>query len=742
MIKTNTIEYGMPTHLLIAVRLHDGRYHGTGDHPPAPARLFQALVAGVGLGGPEELKKATAALKWLEELTPPIVASSMRMKGQRVENYVPSNDLDAKGGDPRRIGETRTVVKSIWPWLFDRNVPFLYIWELGGEEEDERMARAACEISEHLYQFGRGVDMAWAWGELLNDQATEERLMTYPGQVFRPSNGGNGTSLACPIQGSLARLTARHIAGARRFTPRSDGKQIFSQQPKPRFAQVTYHSPPSRHVFELRMAASQSSLGVWPLAQASKLVVLLRDAAVKRLRIAMPNLQSEIEHFLVGRKPDGADAAPALSRIKLVPLPSIGHQHADHGIRRLLVEVPASCPLRSDDVRWAFSGLNVIDQETGEAFDLVLTPSTDDSMLSHYCAMGDCVGFRVWYTITPAALPEAVTRRRIDLARAKAEAHAGLERAAEQTRAVSAVFQALRHAQVHAHVDSIRVQREPFDGKGERVEVFASGTRFGKHRFWHVELTFSTPVRGPLVIGDGRFLGLGVLAPLKQHRGVHAFLVEDGLSSAPDTFAVARALRRAVMARMRVTLRTSRALPTFFSGHENDGSPAHMKRHLAFAFDQHGARLLVVAPHVLDRKAATPEEDGHLEMLEEALADFRELRAGSAGVLKTCPIVIADEDPLFAASRTWESVTPYQVTWHMKNVGAAEALSADLRTECRRRGLPDVRVTPIQARGVPGVGLVGTARLDFQVAVEGPIILGKSRYIGGGLFARAGSGLP
>ena len=32
--------------LLIEVRLLDGRYHGAGDWPPAPFRLFQALVAG------------------------------------------------------------------------------------------------------------------------------------------------------------------------------------------------------------------------------------------------------------------------------------------------------------------------------------------------------------------------------------------------------------------------------------------------------------------------------------------------------------------------------------------------------------------------------------------------------------------------------------------------------------------------------------------------------------------------
>src|SRR5579885_2162377 len=50
--------------LVIYVRLHDGRYHGGGDWPPSPARLFQALVAGAGLSGPLE-ESDKEALRWL-----------------------------------------------------------------------------------------------------------------------------------------------------------------------------------------------------------------------------------------------------------------------------------------------------------------------------------------------------------------------------------------------------------------------------------------------------------------------------------------------------------------------------------------------------------------------------------------------------------------------------------------------------------------------------------------------------
>jgi len=271
------------------------------------------------------------------------------------------------------------------------------------------------------------------------------------------------------------------------------------------------------------------------------------------------------------------------------------------------------------------------------------------------------------------------------------------------------------------------------------TEAFAPKTRFAKERLWHVEITLNTSIAGPLVIGDGPFLGLGVMAPIQRSQGVHTFAIEGGLSTAPLPTEVARALRRAVMARVQEVLGKRAVLPTFFTGHKHDGSPAGPEDspHLTFLFDPGLARLLIVAPHVVDGRDPTREEREQLKTLETALTAFRELRAGSAGCLMLRASAFdADADPLFAVSRIWESATPYHVTRHTKEVGAAEALSADLRAECRRRGLPEPRVTPRNLHGLPGIGLVGGARLTFEVAVAGPIVLGRSRHLGGGLFAR------
>lgn len=89
---------------------------------------------------------------------------------------------------------------------------------------------------------------------------------------------------------------------------------------------------------------------------------------------------------------------------------------------------------------------------------------------------------------------------------------------------------------------------------------------------------------------------------------------------------------------------------------------------------------------------------------------------------------------LFGRSREWASVTPYVVTRHVKRLSASEALAIDVRSECPGIGLPEPRIESREVRGIAGLGLVGDVRLSFQVAVVGPIMIGRNRYFGGGLF--------
>ncbi|WP_058867773.1 type I-U CRISPR-associated protein Csb2 [Chloracidobacterium thermophilum] len=514
------------TALVINVRLHDGRYHGEGDWPPSPARLFQALVAGVGLGGP--LANAdTAALKWLEKQKPPLIAAPLARQAQGgVLFYVPNNDGDAIGGGPLKVAKIRTA-KVFRPYFFDPAVPFVYVWTLSEQQsdndcapndDDEAHARRICALAERLYQLGRGIDMAWAWGEIISKEELEDYLSTYPGRIYRPSTGGSSTTLPSPCLGSFESLKRRHEDFGKRFKYIHDGKDwkvTFQQPPRPHFQPIPYNSPLSRQLYELRAPTPEASFAPWPLTRVVDLVTKLRDGAVERLKTALQGKEADIRRALVGRKPDGTNDISPEHRVRIIPLPSIGHFYADRQIRRVVVEVPPTCPLRADDVHWAFSGLDVVNA--------VLTPSGAGEFLRHY-GFGDDGRYRVWRTVTPAALPGNAWRRRIEPTRKLDEAKGGNERAAEQMQAATAVCQALRHAGVRAPVESIRVQREPFESAGSRVEPFAEGTRFAKERLWHVEITFDAPVKGPLLLGDGRFCGLGLMAPVRDMvRGVQVF---------------------------------------------------------------------------------------------------------------------------------------------------------------------------------------------------------------------------
>ena len=715
-------------HLVMTIRLLDTRYHGTPEWPPAPARVFQALVAGAARGDSLPAD-AARALAWLEALPPPVIAAPWARVGNRIEMYVPNNDADTVGGDPDRISEIR-VKKLVVPRLLEHDPVVMYAWPVA---PDTALDPAILDVAAELYQLGRGVDMAWAVAEWLDDDALGARLLEHRGTVHRPASSGSDP-LPCPAPGSLDSLVRRHRASLERIRVEGVGnaaRTLFSQPPKPRFVPVGYASASQRWVYELRDAGDDAKRWPWPLARVVALIEGLRDAAAARLRDALPDEHGAIERAIVGRKADGRDAGPVEQRVRIVPLPSIGHAEVDPAVRRVLVEVPSDCPLRATDVAWAFSGLAWTDSATGELGPFVLAVTESDTMLDHYRARH---GTRRWRSVVAAALPTGAQRRRIEPSRMRDQAKPARERVAEEARAAHAVETALRHAGIGACALEVTVQREPFSRRGARAEAFASGTRFAKERLWHVAVELSAPIQGPLVIGDGRFLGLGVMAPVIETDGIFAFSIGDAAAVA-DREALVRALRRAVMARVQVTL-GARQLGSFFSGHEASGEPARAAgaNHIAIQWDPTRARLLVIAPHVLDRREPRDDERSELRVLDRALEGFTDLRAGRAGRFQLSRCSTSEARPYYARSRRWRSVLPYTVNRHRHGAPAAVTLTEDVRAECIRRRLPTPEVTVIASRGVAGRGLEGNLVLEFSVAIDGPLALGRTRYLGGGLF--------
>ncbi len=714
----------MMRHFALTIHLHDQRYHGAPEWPPAPARAFQALVAGVAQGRhvPE---RAARALKLLEE-APPVIAVPVAQRGQRVSSFVPNNDLDTVDGDPNRVGETR-VKKVTQPYLLESGASFLYAWPLSEGEDD-----CLSSLADELYQFGRGVDPAWAVGEVLDDEQLEERLRRHRGTVHRPTSGDASSDLAVPTTNSFESVVHRFEAALVRLRPSGDGRTRFVQPPKLHFAMVRYDGTPPYHLFELRSEADPASAAPWPTWQVTSLVEHVRDTAVDALSAALPHRKGDIERVLVGRRADGTNAGPIEERVQIVPLPSIGHEQADQRVRRILVRIPSG-PLSEGDVLWALAGRPLLDAGTGEVKETTLASASADEMVTRYRAAA-----RTWRSVTPLALGSAA-RRRIEPERQREQAKSASERQREEHDARRAVARALQQAGVEPLQVRTHVQREPFESRGTRAERFAEGTRFPKETLWHVELELDREIPGPLVLGDGRFLGLGVMAPKVEH-GAFALTVEGGLPVDVDTTVLSRALRRAVMARVQATLgaRAEHDLPSYFHGHASNGEPLRSSgsTHLAFSVDVARSRLLVVPPHCLDRfERPLRAAELHFATLARSLVGMTELRAGSAGALSLQMSTLCPDDPLLGSSRVFRSISDYVVGRHAKRVSAVETVVADVRHECERRRLPrpeDVRV--ISVRGLAGIGVVARIEIVFGVAAQGPLLLGKTRYLGGGLF--------
>ena len=339
----------MPRSLLIAVRFPEGRYHGQEDGfigrdgwPPSPGRLFQALIAAAARGAnllPEDVR----ALKWLEGLEPPKIAAPAVRRGRSVKLYVPNNDLDSVGGDPANVRKIRDA-KQWRPCFFNPDEPVLYLWDFeSGPEEAERI----CAIAERVYQFGRGIDMAWACGRVLDPNEAEVRLESHPGAVRRSAGAGETET---PRPGTLGSLVERYQRKRSRLKTVGTGRksrQLFTQPPKASFDRIGYDAPPRLLHFELRR--EEGGFAPRPLASVAALVTGLRDGAAARLQESLPENSALFERLIIGR---GAGPADLCQRIRLIPIPSIGAPHTDPSIRRVVVEIPPDCPIRADDLKW------------------------------------------------------------------------------------------------------------------------------------------------------------------------------------------------------------------------------------------------------------------------------------------------------------------------------------------------------------------------------------------------------
>ncbi len=714
--------------LLMTVRLPERRYHGVPEWPPSPFRLYQALVAGGLMGEPEaRVEEIEPVMAWLENLSPPVIAVPPSRQGRGVHLYMPNNDLDTVGGDPRFAAKIRGAEKRIIPRMLEADIPLTYLWTI--HETDTENAQRVATLSSRLYQLGRGVDMAYASAEILPVDDAKEWLASQGAILYTAQEAeASGAALRCPVPGSFRSLRERYHAQQNRLT-----RGHLTQAPPARFHTVTYNAKPHRLLYDL-VATTGSGSGFHPVPtkRTAWLVEQIRDRLATLLTDAFG--ERLVERVVIGR---GANEADKVKRIAITPLPSIGSPHADQAIRRILITIPPDCPIPAREIEWAAGAVHLGVNGEGEIVDAQmpqLVRATDEGMLDHYGVGRRANPCRLWRTVTPVVLP----MRHLN-------GHAkGSERADHEARAAGAVLAALRHAGVDGTVKQIRVQREPFQRKGTRAADFATPPRLTARHRYHAEITFSDQHPGPLLIGDGRYLGLGLFAPVRGTRQETFVFTLPSNAQLPlsERATLLKAVRRALMALSRDITRKGRTIPKLFSGHERDGAPASASGrhdHVFLAADDTDGdgrldRLFVLAPWSCDRSVAG--RDTEKRHFERVVLSLRWLNLeGRQCVQLSEPEAIDPDDPIIRPSYTWESSTPYRPTRHPKRRSSDGDIQQDVICECGRRGLPRPTVQVLGCEAGPrGGNPLATIKLEFSVAVHGPLLLGRGSHAGDGLF--------
>jgi len=476
----------MTASLCISVTFLDPLFHGMGDGdvpewPPSPMRLFQALLAGsrTGCRGPTWSDAKAAAFHWLEGRAPPDIVAPVARRATGSILFVPNNDAD-KTFDR----QDRLTSKTVRPQRLTDGDTLHYLWPLrAGDGASARgHAELLCREARHLLALGWGIDQVVGNGRILADADAT----ALSGQRWREWDGHwpGHRELRVPMEGSLADLERVHES----FLRRVSGRAFLPPLKPKRFALAPYLPstalpPRSCAVFELPEGVA------FPQTNVIQVAAMLRSLACRpeHRRDFQAQFTDDPEVYLAGHIQDAARTPP---RFSYLPLPTIGHEHADGMVRRLLLAEPWGGD--GSRARWAQSrlhGVTLKDTDGNERGALRnLWRSGSQDMLGRYSEPS-----RTWATVTPVILPgfDDSDRRKAERLFLKAVEHAALP-----VRAVT----------------DLTLRKAPFWPGSQHPRLYRRPAYLKDYAGWHVHVRFAEPIPGPLAIGAGRHCGLGVLA--------------------------------------------------------------------------------------------------------------------------------------------------------------------------------------------------------------------------------------
>lgn len=549
----------------LRIALLSGRYVATAyndrdraEWPPHPARLFSAFVAAYGEHAPESVtgEDERAALEWLESQDAPvIVADPEEWVARRsvATVFVPVNDagviaqpererqklheaielLDGTDANVRVTAE-RNVTKAAEA-LAARTAKVIAAGTVSTRSElkaarillpdgRERRGRTFPSVTPRIAD----VEMRWASADLPPEHvAAMDRL------VRRIARLGHSSSL---VSVSVAnQLEAPHPE--RVWQPHTDGSislrwvlpgqtQLLVEahqrhnQVEPRVMPCSFvayslnaerTTTPARHsVFDTNWIILSRTDG--PRLSITAAVGLARQM-VRALQSSFGNRGEPVPELVSGHQADGSRSEQP--HLAVVPLPNVGSTHADGALLGIALVLPRTVPEaeRREFLR-AVAHLENDDRELS----LLLGPAGTWSLERVGPEPARTMGLRAdtwtrtsveWITATPIALDHNPgDLHHLDPVR----------RAAAFDAAEASVSNAVEHIGL-PRPRNVEVSRSTMlagSAKPRAFPRFPVATDRPQRVLVHARLRFDEPVTGPILLGAGRYLGLGLCRPLRS----------------------------------------------------------------------------------------------------------------------------------------------------------------------------------------------------------------------------------
>lgn len=552
--------------LAIEVNFLTGRFVATAHHdrratewPPHPARLFSALVAAWAdddTPSPEERQ----ALEWLEAQEPPSIAASEAVARKVLTNFVPVNDtaVISTSWYDRKASEVGRLMGEIDDASEDSSAKSVKL----AERLDGKLVKAR-DVSDQVANVGktnpseamkllpdhRGKQarefpsvtpdeprVTYIWASAQTSPETTEALDGLLDRVTRLGHSSSlvscrltsdpptptcepgpvGEALRSVRRGQLAALEQEHERHEA-VKPRSLPFRAVRYGPvEPDEAAVHLRPDTAGHliVFEFHPSSRR-----FPATRAVKIAATLRDAIFH-------HAENPIPEGLSGHREDGTPVP--LPHAGFLPLPWVGHAHADGRIMGAAVSIPDS--LDESSRRAVLRAVGTWESEAGAEsaarsdhyrLRLVMGRSGEVDMkrLTGFEPTLDTLRTRTWSrpsrrwaSATPVALPTNPGPLSTGTAAARSKAWAKAEQA---------VIDSCRHVGL-PEPSAVTVSLDPFIRGVRPAAHFPAFRQHGRdgqpvaRRLVHASVTFEQPVAGALALGAGRYFGLGLMRPVRD----------------------------------------------------------------------------------------------------------------------------------------------------------------------------------------------------------------------------------